>query len=786
MDCGRRHPPPGLTNGYTEGVTNKEESAAQADPSRAATNLAVLGANRTYFSSPGRCVSVACRTAAARAEGTRPKVPLLKARLYKHDAVSGPGPRRWRLRREPLLAALIALALAAPAVLLGDFVRGTVQTDVATRSTVERQRAAELASRLVDDRLRAAGESLKLLATRSALKDAIRRRDEATLAGQLENVRGASPNYTTAAAFDARGVLLASDPAFPEFIGSDFSARDYFVGGTRSLGPFVSEAFRSAAAVYPVLVTVSLAVREGEKILGLVILSLSPAQVLATLEPIERVAGRELLIVDKRGQVIASTDAQRPPLSMSDLPALARALENGVGTTAALVGGTERIVTYAGLPSGEWALYLVDDPAVVLAVERRLENDITLAASAAGLVAFVLGVAVTALCVLLMRQRDELSASRASLVEANARLEEASLHKSQFLSNMSHELRTPLNAILGFSDLLQEQVGGTLSERQRHYLSNIRAAGQHLVELINDVLDLSKVEAGRVELHPETTGVAALLEPVVAAAAQQAAAQRAQRFDEAIQEDGYVRVDVARIRQVLYNLLSNAVKFTPAGGRVSVSAGLHGDDLLFGVADTGIGIPADRADRVFGMFERLHEERADTPGSGLGLALTKRLVELHGGSISFESREGQGTTFRVRIPAVSAQAVSGRRLLVVEDSAHDADLIVELAEATGLRTEVVASASGAAAAIKRNPPVAVVLDLRLRDQRGERVLEMLKTDPATRDVPVIVVSVEDDEGRLQSLGADEHLTKPIDRSRFAAWLLRVKDRSEAAYARAAG
>ncbi len=338
---------------------------------------------------------------------------------------------------------------------------------------------------------------------------------------------------------------------------------------------------------------------------------------------------------------------------------------------------------------------------------------------------------------------------------------------------MSHELRTPLNAILGFSDLLAEQLDAQLSTAQKRYLRNVRESGEHLLELINDVLDLSKVEAGRLELRAEVVRIAPLLEPVVASARASADAAGL-AFEAVLPDDGVVRADPVRLRQVLDNLLSNAVKFTPRGS-VRLVARFEGVDLVIEVADTGLGIPASERHRVFGTFERLHEGRVEATGTGLGLALTKRLVELHRGSIGFESEEGRGTTFRVVPPEAHVEPVHGDRVLVVEDVAADADLIVALAAEAGLPCEVVTTARGAIEAARADPPRGVVLDLRLPDERGERVLEALKAEPRTRAIRVIVVTVEDDEGRSRPLGADDHLTKPIDRQRLAAWLRSVKD-----------
>ena len=384
--------------------------------------------------------------------------------------------------------------------------------------------------------------------------------------------------------------------------------------------------------------------------------------------------------------------------------------------------------------------------------------------------------------------KNELRASGERIDELavlNRKLDEATRAKSEFLAGMSHELRTPLNAVLGFSELLGEQLSEAMTAEQRRYLHNIRDAGEHLLELITEVLDLSRVEAGRLELRPEVVRVEALVEPAVATA--RAAAEAAGlRFEATLPSGASVRVDAGRIRQVLYNLLSNAVKFTPAGGNVRFSAAFTDDALSFEVADTGIGIPADRQDRVFGVFERLHEDRSSAEGTGLGLALSKRLVELHGGSIEFVSQEGRGSTFRVRLPDVRAEPVRGDRVLVVEDVGRDADLIVALVAEAGLRAEVVTSASAAIETVRRDPPRGVVLDLRLPDERGERVLEALKADPTTEHIPVIVVTVEDDEGRSRPLGADDHMTKPIDRKRLGDWLRKLRSPEEGTSAHPAG
>ncbi len=369
------------------------------------------------------------------------------------------------------------------------------------------------------------------------------------------------------------------------------------------------------------------------------------------------------------------------------------------------------------------------------------------------------------------------------LASANRDLSHATKVKSEFLANMSHELRTPLNAILGFSGLLSEQLAGSINDKQKRFLRNIQEAGDHLLDLINDVLDLSKVEAGKLDLRPEIITLEVLLEPV-SAAARTAAQAKGVLFTGETPVAPPLFLDPTRVRQVLFNLVSNAVKFTPGGGHITLRTLVEGRELRFEVADTGIGIPKTAADRMFGVFERFHEDRNDAAGTGLGLALTKRLVEQMNGTISFESEEGTGTTFRVQLHDVVTEQIHGERILIVEDERHDADLIVAVAASMDLRAEVVRGLAGAEDALARGRPLGVVLDLRLPDGRGEQFLGRLRTDAEFADVPVIVVTVEADPATALALGADDYLTKPIERNRLENWLRRLAQRRAEARATA--
>jgi signal transduction histidine kinase len=254
--------------------------------------------------------------------------------------------------------------------------------------------------------------------------------------------------------------------------------------------------------------------------------------------------------------------------------------------------------------------------------------------------------------------RDELGALAVNVNRMNdelqrlyKELETASKHKSEFLANMSHELRTPLNAIIGFSQVLREGISGEINAKQEEYLDDIVTSGNHLLALINDVLDLSKVEAGQVDLQVAPFSLRDALERGVSMVREQATTDGVQVALHANGGLDVVTGDERRIRQVIFNLLSNAVKFTPAGGLVDVSATQRNGEVTVSVADTGPGIAAEDLDRIFEEFQQTEAGARQREGTGLGLALSKRFVEMHGGRIWCDSELGKGSTFRFTLPA---------------------------------------------------------------------------------------------------------------------------------------
>jgi signal transduction histidine kinase/CheY-like chemotaxis protein len=369
----------------------------------------------------------------------------------------------------------------------------------------------------------------------------------------------------------------------------------------------------------------------------------------------------------------------------------------------------------------------------------------------------------------------------AALQATNTELLKSSKAKSEFLARVSHDLRQPLNAVVGFTDLILLQDGEPLSSSQRRYLGHVVTAAQQIVRLTSDLLDLSRLEAGRLEIRPEPCDVALLLQEMLAHFRTQPQAGRVSLTLEIASPLGKLMVDQARLQQILYNLVSNAFKFTPDGGLITVTARQIGPMIELSVRDTGVGVPLDDQRRIFEAYEQAGTTDIRQNGVGLGLAIAKRLVELHGGHISVESAPSQGSTFVVRLPgAAPAQGDSqsgensGPLILVIEDDMVAAELIRTHLTDGGYRVALVASGHAGIGAARRLQPHAITLDLGLPDLDGWEVLYRLKNDPVTQGIPVLIVSARDQGQVGFSLGAVDYLVKPVNPKRLLAALYRCQ------------
>ena len=361
------------------------------------------------------------------------------------------------------------------------------------------------------------------------------------------------------------------------------------------------------------------------------------------------------------------------------------------------------------------------------------------------------------------------------LEQSNAALEDANRHKSVFLANMSHELRTPLNAIIGFSELLTDAQNGQFDEATRkRFLSQILTSGRHLLGLINDILDLSKVEAGQMELRLQTLSVADSVDQVVKTV-EPLVAKKSISLTSTVAGAGDMLADAGKVKQMLLNLVSNAIKFTPEGGSVTIGAVRIKETIEISVTDTGIGISESDLKSIFREFHqvdfgpgRKHE------GTGLGLALTKRFALLHGGDVRAASRLNKGSVFTLSLPvragvppatetmAAAAKNGSGPIVLVVEDDPAAAELLTRQLSAAGYRTEVARTGNEALARARELQPAAITLDIILPEVDGWEIMTRLKSDATTSGIPIVVVSVVDNPELGLALGAIDYFVKPVD------------------------
>jgi len=405
----------------------------------------------------------------------------------------------------------------------------------------------------------------------------------------------------------------------------------------------------------------------------------------------------------------------------------------------------------------------------------------------------------------------ELQATNDRLGETNRRLEEQSRFKSEFLANMSHELRTPLNAIIGFSDMIKEGLAGAVNERQRTFAGHILQSGHHLLALINDILDLSKIEAGRAEMQLEPVLLPAVLDEALAMVGERAKARRIEVRLEQRAELAAMQVDRRRLKQIVLNLVSNAVKFSLEGGQVTVRVdvvdheravsalpgfaeghrlllepGAHEQFVEVSVFDEGIGIGRDDLGRLFKPFAQISNAvTRNVEGTGLGLVMVQRLVEMHGGTLAVTSEPGRGSCFTVWLPyraggradpaAAPPPALPAALpvALVIEDNTEAAALMAAQLETQGFAVRCVRSGEEALDLADTFTPELITLDILLPGMDGWEFLSQLRHQARWQAVPVVVVSVLPDQGMGFALGAALVMQKPVGRDALVQGLARL-------------
>jgi len=386
-----------------------------------------------------------------------------------------------------------------------------------------------------------------------------------------------------------------------------------------------------------------------------------------------------------------------------------------------------------------------------------------------------------------LRMQEALGSARAA--------ERASKAKTEFLSRMSHELRTPLNAMLGFAQLLRVDPRHPLNDVQRQKVEHIERAGAHLLAMMTDVLDLSRIEAGSLPMSIEALAVSRVMDEAVAMVSNQAVDAQLQLSHNPPLDALFVKADQVRLRQVLVNLLSNAIKYNHAGGHVQIEAMPLNQQVLITVTDTGHGIAPDQMQHLFEPFNRLGAERTAIEGTGIGLVIVKRLLDLMGGRVEVSSTFGQGSSFRVWLPmagqphaasdgvervtrsgfgGLDELTLTNRTVLYAEDNMINVELLRQVMRMRPQwQFDVANSGQQAIAMAQASPPDLLLLDMHLGDMSGLDVSDALTHNPATATIPRVALSADampDQINEARERGFVDYLTKPLDVARFLALL----------------
>jgi len=630
------------------------------------------------------------------------------------------------------------------------------------------------------------------------------------------------------------GRAVAAAP--PAGVGVDYSVWNYVkdVLNPRRIGPKYSDVIRSRGDASVAAVVIAVPILDTQRnLIGFLAgtVDLSEVQRLSSYSRIG--ASGQAVVVDRRGRVIAHPRedwrVEAKDLSSSAIFQQSLGQETGVSWYTDLDGNVARAAGFATVPVVAWKVWVSQPvaelrteltPLIVSTVEwlmvaivlalvlgflaaawiTRPVDELTRAAGRIAQGDFVTPVTVRARFAAkelralahtfnqMVRQlsgayltlEEKVSQRTSELQAANQELARANKLKSEFLANVSHELRTPLSAIIGFSQILLDGIDGPMSEEQQQDISQVNKSGQSLLGLINQILDLSKIEAGKMELSVERVELPALITSIlesISPLAQEKGLRINTRFAPGLPA---VEGDAARLKQVLINLLSNAVKFTERG-HIEVIAQPSGRMVRITVKDTGIGISAESQRVVFDEF--VQGDGSSTRrhgGTGLGLSIVRKLVEMHGGAITVVSEPGQGSTFTFTVPAWSTgqgavtalqhrslrrpnQGLPGTAILVVDDDPSVRQLISRHLEQEGWKTVQASNATDALQLARESRPMLITLDIMMPDASGWWVLEKLKEDPQTAGIPVLVVTIVEDQRLVFALGASDYLGKPYDR-----------------------
>ena len=561
------------------------------------------------------------------------------------------------------LVLVVTVLIAAPVLLLGELSANDAHARVELRDLAATADAATRAAELISVHLRNLADELQSISRTDAFLATASARDWADLTGLLVQ-------YKAAASSDIERLLIFDTQPFPtsnnladmairaeypaaDRLGQRRPATDYAAGVLKipANGGFpedtkvVARAFVASHGDGPptVALTTPIIPRPGTTGRGYAFAAdIQASSVTAWLAPMTDAAQR-IYVIDEAGRLLAGGPATRPQRSdLRDEPiVLAGSKKAAAARGSDPLTGSSRLLAAAPLTASDWIVVASRDTSAALA-------ELDAVASQQRLLRIGLVVALLLGTIIVGRLTQRLQ-------RQGIALEAAIRHKSEFLANMSHELRTPLNAVIGFSDVLLQRMFGELNERQDEYVRDIREAGKHQLALVNDILDLSKVEAGRMDLELTQFSLAALVADASALLRERASQKGVRLIVETDETLGTISADQQKIKQVLFNLLVNSIKFTPSGGTITVAGQRTNAHVSVSVTDTGIGIAAEDQSRIFEEFRQAGDRAGRAiEGTGLGLSLAKRFIELHGGTIRVDSQLGRGSAFTFTLPQPTA------------------------------------------------------------------------------------------------------------------------------------
>jgi signal transduction histidine kinase/ActR/RegA family two-component response regulator len=609
--------------------------------------------------------------------------------------------------------------------------------------------------------------------------------DRAALRQQLLELKNEQGSIATAFFVTRDGRLVEMVPAAPGIRGADLSESDWYRGVRANGAPYVSAAYRSEAPGHANAIAVAAPVRAGNgnerRIDAILVATFDLAATQRFVDYFSSSLDIDLALTDQRGVLLARPGLKQGKLvSLKDDPGVATALNGGTGFREHASDRGDLLSAYAPIPGIRWTVTASVPKQRAFAGVNNLRSTVLVVS---GLLALVLlgGLALLARS---LRQRER---AEAAAEQARAEAELANHAKSEFLSRMSHELRTPLNAVLGFGQLLSMR---DLDEPERESVDQILKGGQHLLGLINEILDIARIEAGKLALSLEPVQVSETIREALDLVRPLASEREIEITVDLGTGDAHVIADRQRLSQVLLNLLSNAIKYNHVTGSVRIGVARAPDETIqVEVADTGAGMSAEDLARLFNPFERLGADERQIAGTGLGLTLSKGLVEAMGGRLVVESELGTGSTFRIELIATEsplaaaedeeqqasadeAPRPSDRRytILYIEDNLSNLKLVQRI---LGERPDIhlIAAMQGGLGLelAREHRPDLVLLDLHLPDIQGDEVLARLQADPAFNGTPVVVLSADATKGRVKRLldqGASAYLSKPIDVKQF--------------------